>query len=936
HRYTFYTWDKSTAIDGHLRIDVAHTVGRIGLKDSRCIKAQVEIIGDNAIQGSGTFSGGWGGQNPYTVFFYAEFDRPFDAAGVWQDTTLLYSQSALNITFPEDQPVNLRRMGAWASFNGPQRHQVEARVGVSFKSIDNAREFLTEEKELQFDDILAKADQAWDSRLSRIQVTGGLPEHQRLFYSTLRNTFLMPTEVTGAVGEWGDTPHFWDHYCIWDVFRTVMPLHTLIAPEKQRAILQSLLSIYDKNGWLPDAWVAGNYGDIQGGTNVDVVFADAVVKKLGGFDSAKALEAMRKHAETNSPAPDKFGRYLDDYLNLGYVTSASTNGATSRSLEYAYNDFCIAQVAEAAGDTATARLYRERSGHIFRLFNKEAGHFWAKDRAGNWQPGITTENLRKDHWNDPYFYEASPLAYSSYVPHDMSGLIQQHGSAEAYIAYLDRLLTNPKFDLGNEPLFLLPYQYIYAGRPDKTAEIVQQLLRKEYAASANGLPGQDDSGAISSWFTFSAMGFFPVAGQDLYLIGSPLFDRSKIRLENGKVFEVIAKRRSAKNIYIQSAKLNGLPIDRAWFKHHELMQGGKLELVMGPSPSGWGKIQMPPSLSLGLSYDKKYIKSLCWNMVDYHQQYIFPKLNYVPVMKGAWTKNAYWNAATFYAGLWQLYDETEHQPFFRHMVKWGERERFTPLKYDPDIANNHLAPYTWMQLYKTTNNEAYLKPSLLELDSFMQIPYEGKTKWWWCDALFMAPPTFALASEITGDPKYLDFMHEKWSETTDELLDPSTGLFYRDKKYIFNPKDEKTHSKSGGKVFWSRGNGWVMGGIAGVLQHLPEEDPRRSYYIELLQKMAEGIKPLQGADGLWRVSLMDAENYPLPETSGTALFCYALAYGIRNGHIDENTYRPVMEKAWEGLLKHIRPDGSLGNVQRVGHAPEAIDPNHTEPFGWGA
>ncbi|MEQ8704549.1 MAG: GH92 family glycosyl hydrolase [Phaeodactylibacter sp.] len=598
HRYTFYTWDKSPEIEGQVIIDVAHAIGRTGLKDSRCLEAEVEIVGENTIQGWGHFAGGWGGQNPYKVYFFAQFDRPFDTAGVWQDTTLLPGQQNLSIRFPDDQPVKSRRMGAWATFKGPQRQQVEAKVGLSFKSIKNARKFLNEEKQITFNQSRATADQSWDKRLSRIAVEGGLPEHQRMFYSTLRNTFLMPTEVTGATEDWpAGQPHYWDHYCIWDVFRTVMPLHTLIAPEQQRAILKSLLAIYEKEGWLPDAWVAGDYANIQGGTNVDVVFADAVAKKLGGFDLEQALEALRHHAERSSDNPKKYGRYLEDYLKLGYVTSASAKGATSRSLEYAYNDFCIAKVAEAAGDTATARRYRERSQGIFKLFNKEAGHFWAKDRTGNWQPGITTENLRKDHWNDPYFYEATPLAYSSYVPHDMRGLIQRHGSREAYIAYLDRLLLDPKFDLGNEPLFLLPYQYIYAGRPDKTAEAVHRLLRQEYVAGHNGLPGQDDSGAISSWYVFSSMGFFPVAGQDLYLIGSPLFRKSVIHLENNATFVVKANNVSHENIYIKSARLNGKKLEQAWFTHSEIAKGGELELEMSDQPTQWASGNPPPSLS---------------------------------------------------------------------------------------------------------------------------------------------------------------------------------------------------------------------------------------------------------------------------------------------------------------------------------------------------
>lgn len=212
-------------------------------------------------------------------------------------------------------------------------------------------------------------------------------------------------------------------------------------------------------------------------------------------------------------------------------------------------------------------------------------------------PGVTPDNLRSDHWNDPYFYEATPLAYSSYVPHDMQGLINRHGSPENYVAYLDNLFEGGRFNLGNEPLFLLPYQYIFAGRHDKTAEKVQELMCREFLPATDGLPGQDDSGAISSWFVFSSMGFFPVAGQDIYLIGSPLFTQSKIRLENNQFFEVVAHNLSHENIYVQQATLNGKPLHQAWFRHHEIARGGKLVLQMGPVPSAWGNGILPPSLS---------------------------------------------------------------------------------------------------------------------------------------------------------------------------------------------------------------------------------------------------------------------------------------------------------------------------------------------------
>lgn len=597
HRYTFLKWGNQDSIEASLFIDVAHALTRGGLTDSRCLEAQTEIVGKHKVQGWGAFAGGWGGQNPYKVFFIAEFSKPFTRAGIWNERQISMGAEKVQHQFKSDYPVKDRRLGAYLGFDLAMGETIEVKVAISFLSIDKASENLKMVEGINFDKAYVNANLLWQSALSSIEVYGGLPQHQQVFYSALRNTFLMPTDVTGEVAGWEhEKVHYWDHYCLWDVFRTVMPLHTLIAPQKQRDILNSLLSVYDKRGWLPDAWIAGDYGAIQGGTNVDVVFADAMVKGLGGFDMNKALSAVRKNAEQTSNCPELYGRYLEDYLKYGYVTSASTTGATSRTLEYAYNDFCIAQIAGVLGETDLKAQYIQQSLKVFKLFNDSAKHFWSKDGEGNWKPGITPDNIRPDHWNDPYFYEATPLAYSSYVPHAMQKLINLHGSAEAYVAYLDRLFDGGRFKLGNEPLFLLPYQYIYAGRPDKTALRVQELLQKEFLSGDNGLPGQDDSGAISSWFVFSSIGFFPVAGQDVYLIGSPLFKQCKIRLENGASFEVLAHNLSNTHIYVQSARLNGRPLNQAWFRHKDIIKGGKLELIMGDEPSNWGREVPPPSL----------------------------------------------------------------------------------------------------------------------------------------------------------------------------------------------------------------------------------------------------------------------------------------------------------------------------------------------------
>ncbi len=596
HRYRFFRWGEHERVEGSLFLDVGHSNTRAGQDDARCLEGAVQFESARSLSGYGRFAGGWGGQLPYTVYFWAECDRPFDRRGMWQDTTLQVGETALSREFGENDAVP-RAFGAWLGFDLPNEGEVELRVSISLLSREAARANLEAEAAGKtFAQLRYAADSVWESQLNRIQVTGGLPEQQRLFYSCLRNTLLMPTDLTGENPLWeSDAPHYWEHYCLWDVFRTVMQLHSLILPERQRSIIRGLLDIYAQRDWLPDAWVAGGYGSTQGGTNADVVLADAIVKDLGGFDYALAYEAMQKNAEVESSDPQHYGRYLADYLALGYVTAASTNGASSRTLEYAYNDYCLAQVAAKLGHEAEAARYRARAQGVFQLFHPEEKHFWAKDRQGAWMPDFSPESRLRDHWNDPYFYEGGSRTYSAYVPHDMAELIARHGGPEAFVAYLDGVFASG-FDLGNEPLFLLPYQYLYAGRADKAAEWVRAILDEQFLPTAEGFPGQDDSGAMSAWYVWSALGLFPVAGQPVYLIGSPVFDRVEMQLEGGKSFTVEARHGGPGRFYVQAATLNGQPLARAWLRHDELAAGGTLVLEMGDKPTGWGRGEVPPSM----------------------------------------------------------------------------------------------------------------------------------------------------------------------------------------------------------------------------------------------------------------------------------------------------------------------------------------------------
>jgi predicted alpha-1,2-mannosidase len=594
HRYEFFTWSRAEQIRGNILIDVSHTATRGGHQDARCMGGEVKIISDNEIAGEASFKGGWGADNPYTIYFYAQFDKSFKNSGVWLNDVVQEDKNQLSTT------DSMQFFGAFASFDLHQNEQVQLKVAISYISIERAKENMQEIAHWDFERAKYDADRAWNDYLSRVDVQGGTAEQQKLLYACLRNTLIMPTRLGDENPEWkSDVPHYWDHYCIWDVFRTAMPLHTLIIPDMQTEVINNLLDIYKHKDWLPDSWVAGNYSNVQGGSNADVVIADAVVKGLGGFDKEKALEAMRKNAEVPSDRPYNYGRYLEEYLELGYLTSETTNGASSATMEYAYNDFCIGLVAQELGYDELAGKYMEQSTRIFNLFYDSVGYFWAKDREGNWESEFTLKSKLSDHWNDPYFYEGGSEMYSYYVPHDMQGLINRHGGNDIFIERLDRFFDEGRFDLGNEPLFLVPYSYHYAQRPDKTAVRVREILTMGFNTGRDGLPGQDDSGALSSWYVFSAIGIFPVAGQDVYLITSPLFEKIALQVWENNKFHIIAHNTSYDNIFIQKAKLNGKTLNRSWLTHDEIAYGGKLELFMGDTPSNWGqdKKDVPPSLT---------------------------------------------------------------------------------------------------------------------------------------------------------------------------------------------------------------------------------------------------------------------------------------------------------------------------------------------------
>ena len=589
HKYTFFTWDKRKELDAHLMLNVSHVISRNANnpKGSRCQSTSMRVLSDTSMEGTATFSGGWGGDNAYTVYFYAVTNLRATETGIWQDSIVSPGYKAY---------ANRVKGGGYFNFKLAQQGEVLLKVGISFKSVAQARQNAYTISGWDFERVRNEADKEWNDWLSKIEVTGGSLEQRKLFYTSLYHTLIMPTDMTGEDPKASPgVPSYWEHYALWDVFRSVMPLHTLVYPEKQREKLQGLLDIYKRTGWLPDAWVAGGFAQVQGGTNADVVFADAIVKELGGFDEDKALEAMLKNARVQSDSSFLYGREANWYNKLGYLPAHIKCGS-SRSLEYAYNDYATSAALRKKGRTEEANKQLAQSLRIFGLFNDSTGFFWAKDTLGNWVPDFAPDFGPAHSWEGPYFYEGNPWLYSTYAPHAMDRLIQGHGGADGFKNFLDQMHNEGHFSLGNEPSFLTPYAYNYAGYHYRTAERVRDVLEKEFRMGRKGWPGQDDSGALSSWYVFSAMGFFPVAGQDVYLIGSPLFSKVVIHLERGKKFVVEAKSVGHHEKYVSSARLNGRKLNASWFSHDKIKKGGKLKLDMSADITDWYKTAaVPPS-----------------------------------------------------------------------------------------------------------------------------------------------------------------------------------------------------------------------------------------------------------------------------------------------------------------------------------------------------
>ncbi len=590
--------------EASLLIDLAHSVPLLanivntadGISASQIhLQADTDSEGHAVFSGSGVYAGGFGGA--HGLHFHAVVSKRPAVLGIYDGDG------------PDPQRRTLQRdtlrsrtesAGGFMCFETAAEETVYVKIGVSFTSPEKAACWLAQEiPGWDFDAVAGETRALWNRELNKIRIEGEhvSPEDLTLHYTAMYHAMCMPRDRSGDLPGFPEgTPMVDDHYAIWDTWRTLYPLYTLIKPELVTATVNSFIARHRKTDYVRDTYVAGvDMHPQQGGDDVDNVICDAFVKGVPGVDWQAAYEVVRNHAEryrigwysyaapeANPEAPYyRLGYIPDDYCIPGAGEGAM---ACSYTLEQAYNDFCAATMAKALGTPEEHETFLRRSANWQMLWNPDArygeftGFINPRRSDGSWveiDPG--------QHWGSwvKHFYEATAYNYSFFVPHDVPRLIALCGGEDCFIRRLQHGIETGLVDYGNEPAFLASYLFAYTKKPWLVTDSIDKLRQ---LFSLAGPPGNDDSGAMSSWFIFSSAGFFPNAGQDVYFLTSPRYDRTVFTLPNGREIVVLAHGLSKENRYIQSVRLNGAPWHSAFFSHAEIREGALLEFVMGPTP----------------------------------------------------------------------------------------------------------------------------------------------------------------------------------------------------------------------------------------------------------------------------------------------------------------------------------------------------------------
>ncbi|WP_418214744.1 GH92 family glycosyl hydrolase [Bacteroides difficilis] len=542
-------------------------------------------------QGTGQSAG-------FSGHFVVHFDRPFTVYGVYNENERLQSATQMD---------NKRELGAYIGFKLDKGEALIVKTASSFTSTDAAaRNLEVEIPDWDFDKVRVATEKRWNDHLSSINIESENNDDKEMFYSALYRCSLLPriySDVDGTYPAFSlrdsivHDPSFvyYDDFCAWDTYRALMPLVHLMNPEKGGDMVSSLVSKYVQGGWLPIFPCWNSYTSAMVGDHVIAMIGDAIIKDIPVRDLETAYEGMRKNAFETPVSYEEYvdgkgRRGLNSYLKYGYIPledpvkeAFHTGEQVSRTLEYAFDDFVLSQVAKKLGKIEDAILLKKRALNYQNVIDPVTGY-----ARGRHEDGRFVEYF-DPYIFAPYITEGYPCHYTWYVPQDIRGLMTAMGGQEIFEAKLDSMFSENRYWHGNEPCHQVAYLYNWLGKPAKTQQHVRRIMQEEYLLDVGGLSGNDDSGQMSAWYAFSALGFYPVCpGTPYYIISSPTFKKASIRLKDGKSFEIVAENVNGRNIYIQSATLNGTPYNKNFISHVDVMKGGVLKFVMGENPSQWG------------------------------------------------------------------------------------------------------------------------------------------------------------------------------------------------------------------------------------------------------------------------------------------------------------------------------------------------------------
>jgi predicted alpha-1,2-mannosidase len=597
HQYTFPKSDSA-----HIILDL---VSGIYNYENKNVWTYVRIVNDSLITGYRQ-TNGWG--RTRTLYFAMKFSKPFKQYGygnytkreVYRGFWGKFNQSK---NFPEIAGKQIR---AYFNFATDEGEQIKIKFALSPVSTENAlQNLIAEVPGWNFEKVRQRGQALWQQELNKVAITTNNKDEKENFYTALYHAFINPTvymDVNGAYKGLDQSIHqaksFTNYttFSLWDTYRALHPLFNIIQPKRNADMVQSMLMHYNQSAehMLPVWSNSANENWCMSGYHSVAVIADAIVKGNIGFDANKALDACIVTSH------NRWFDGLGEYIDRGYIPVDKNGTAVSTTLEYAYDDWAIAQAAKKLGRMNVYDEYIKRSHNFKNVFDSSIGFM---------RPRLSDGTFRKNFdvlsTNDQGFIEGNAWNYTLFVPHNPDALIDLMGNKKRFTDYLDSLFTMELPDKyfaeteditrdgiignyvhGNEPSHHVAYMYNWTDEPWKTQDKVRMILQKQYHPTPDGLGGNDDCGQMSAWYIFSTLGFYPVApGSDIYALGSPAVDGASLQLENGKIFTIFAKNQSNENVYVQKIILNGKPLNRLYITHAEITNGGTLEFVMSSVPN---------------------------------------------------------------------------------------------------------------------------------------------------------------------------------------------------------------------------------------------------------------------------------------------------------------------------------------------------------------